>query len=118
MKSAFHGWIGRQREPRRLATAATTAVTSGLLLPVAAAPFRKLKWNVRSFLPFFFSAFNRNTQRVYPCVRGPRQKEELARTNGKEILLGVGARKFIAAPAVESLGPREVQERGALEWGK
>lgn len=105
-----------QKEPRRLATAATTAATSGPLLPVAAAPFHKLKWNVRSFvllssLLFFLPAFNRNTQRVYPHVRGPRQKEELARTNGKEILLGVGARKFIAAPAVESLRPQEEGER-------
>lgn len=57
-------------------------------------PFRKLKWyRVR----LFFAAFNRNTRSVYPRVRCPLvQKEELARTNGKEILLGVGARKFIA----------------------
>lgn len=56
----------------------------------------------------FFSPFNRNTQRVYPRVPGaPAKRGELARTNGKEILLGVGARKFIAAPAVESRRPRE-----------
>lgn len=43
---------------------------------------------------------------------GPRQKEELARTNGKEILLGVGARKFIAEPAVESRRPRPGWKQG------
>lgn len=85
---------------------------AGSWFELPAAPFRKLKWNGPAWV--FFSPFNRNTQRVYPRVpTGPpraKREEKLARTNGKEILLGVGARKFIAAPCVRCREPEAARE--------
>lgn len=132
MKSALSGWTRRQRKPRRHQRQRRATIRAGS----RGAPFRKLKWNgraVRRFFPsFFYFLFFSFVSSVFFILllslrrifffrrrltvirsafirvyRGPRQKEELARTNGKEILLGVGARKFIAAPAVESRRARE-----------